>query len=95
MTNSGISRVRGKFRVNAIERHRGSAPDESGEWKPCEMQTVKMGVVMGGSPEDNSYAQASPSGTIQLSITKPAVVGFFDLDQTYFVDFTVADEAVA
>lgn len=90
MTNPSIGRVRGKFRVNAIERHRGSAPNETGDWVPCEMQTVKMGVVTGGDPEDNTYAQASPAGTIQLSITKPAVVGFFDLDQTYYVDFTPA-----
>lgn len=93
MSNPSIGRVRGKFKVNAIRRHMGSKPNPDrvkGGWIPAEMHTVEMSPVMGGSPEDAEYSEATPAGSISLSVTKADVVGFFDLDQTYYVDFTPA-----
>jgi hypothetical protein len=97
VTDSSIDRVRGKFKVNSITRHRGSRPPKAGEegWQPCELQTVKLSPVMGGSAEDNTYSSATPSGSIELSITNPDTVGFFDLDAPYYVDFARADPPVS
>lgn len=92
MANPDIGRVRGKFVVNSILLTRGSRPPKSGEsgWQPTPFHTVKMSPVMGGSKEDNSFAEATPSGALELSITNPDTVGFFELDKAYYLDFTPA-----
>lgn len=60
--------------------------------------TVKFNAVYGGSTnaEDNTYASATPSGSMQLCITAPAVRGHFKPGKKYYVDITeVPDEVPA
>lgn len=45
-----------------------------------------------GSDEDNTYAKFSPSATLQISITNPALLGKFKAGEKYYVDFTPADD---
>lgn len=80
------------MRVNRIVRHRGTCRDDaSGYYNiPCELQTVELGAVMGGSPENNNYATATPAAKVEISIQNQDVVKFFDLDAEYYVDFTPA-----
>lgn len=40
----------------------------------------------------NAYAKFSPSATLQISITNPALLGKFKAGEKYYVDFTPADE---
>lgn len=41
-----------------------------------------------GSDEDNTYAKFSPSGSLNLTVANPALLGKFTPGQTYYLDFT-------
>lgn len=89
-----MGQVRAKMAVNEIRRYRGSVRNpETGNWDSAEMQAVKLNAVAGGSAEDNTYAQATPAATVDISITNPTTVGFFELGKSYYVDFTPAEAA--
>lgn len=53
-------------------------------------ETWKFFAVYGGSsnPEDNTYASATPSGSIELQVTNKALHGILKPGQKYYVDFT-------
>lgn len=87
---SPLERVRAKFVVHRIVRHRGSCRSDDGTYVGCEQQTVEASAIYSTSPEDNTFAQASPSGSLTLSITKSDVVDFFELDKPYYIDFSRA-----
>ena len=62
-------------------------------------ESLSMGAVTGKGPfgakgesEDNTYARYTPSGSISLSITNPALIGRFKVGQKFYVDFTEAPE---
>jgi hypothetical protein len=44
-----------------------------------------------GSDEDNTFAKFSPSATLQIQITNPALLGKFKVGEKYYVDFTPAE----
>ena len=44
-----------------------------------------------GTDEDNSYAKWSPSGSLTLVISNPALHGQFKPGQKFYVDFTEAE----
>lgn len=41
-----------------------------------------------GESEDNTFARYTPSGSLQLSITNPELVGKIQPGDTFYVDFT-------
>lgn len=90
MKPSPLQRVRAKFVVHRVIRHRGSCRDDDGAYVSCEQQTVEASAIYSTSPEDNTYASATPSGSLSLSITKSDVVDFFELDKPYYIDFSRA-----
>ncbi len=45
-----------------------------------------------GENEDNTYSRYTPSGEIKLTITNPDLKGKFDFGDTFYVDFTPANE---
>ena len=44
-----------------------------------------------GSDEDNTFAKFSPSGTLELTIANPALIGKFNPGDTYYLDLTQAE----
>lgn len=44
-----------------------------------------------GSDEDNTFAKFSPSATFDIQIANPALIGKFEVGQTFYVDFTPAE----
>ncbi len=55
-----------------------------------QLKELKFNAVHGDSPEDNSYAQATPSGELRLSVTNlPAIEGM-KIGDKFFLDFTKA-----
>lgn len=54
-------------------------------------KTVKLRAQYSDSPEDNTYAEATPSATIEMSVTHKAVADFFEPGKRFYVDFTRAD----
>lgn len=60
-----------------------------GGYESISMYAVKSG---GDNPEDNAYAEATPSCSISMSVTNPECFGFFKQGKKYYVDFTEAPE---
>jgi hypothetical protein len=73
--------VRGKFKVTEITRS---------AWNPNAAQ-IKLEAVYTGTPEDNSFSEATPSATITMSVTNPAAIEKLPLGQFFYVDFTPAN----
>ena len=41
-----------------------------------------------GSDEDNTFAKFSPSGSLEIVIANPALIGKFNPGDTFYLDFT-------
>lgn len=69
--------IRAKMSLQCLEVSEGS-------------ETWKFFAVYGGSSnaEDNTYASATPSGSITLQVTNKALHGKLKPGQKYYVDFT-------
>ena len=71
--------MRAKFHVNSVT-HDGYG------------RSVKMQAVYDGSPENNQFAQATPSGSLEMYISNPAALDFLEPNKDYYLDFTAAGE---
>lgn len=58
-------------------------------------EIVEMSAVYGGSTnkEDNSFAAATPSGSIRLQIDNKELHGVYNPGDTFYVDFTPVPKA--
>ena len=48
------------------------------------------GYPSDGSDENNTYAKWTPSASVEMTVTNPALHGQFKEGQTYYVDFVEA-----
>jgi hypothetical protein len=72
--------VRAKFRVNSYTQYTGSS------------RKFELGAVTDdGTPENERYNKATPSGALSIQIDNPAVVDFLEVGKSYYLDFTAAD----
>ena len=46
-----------------------------------------------GSDENNTYAKFTPSGSVELTIQNPALLGKFTVGDEYYLDFTKVESA--
>lgn len=53
-------------------------------------EQVFLHPVYTGKPEDNTFAEATPGGRLELTISNPAAHGFFVPLKDYYIDITVA-----
>ncbi len=76
-----MSTIRAKMQVQSV------LDEQYGE-------TVKLTAVYGGSSnaEDNTYASATPSGSIELRIDNKAARGKLRPGMKFYVDFTEAPD---
>ena len=42
-------------------------------------------------PEDQRFAKATPSGTLEMTMDNPAAVALFEPGKVYYLDFSPAD----
>lgn len=89
--------VRAKFTVTRIESQvipiSTKRADGSGyDTVKREMRTVVMHPVYSEDPNDENrkFWDASPSGELRLGTVNPAAWAAFELDATYYLDFTKA-----
>jgi hypothetical protein len=66
------------------------------EYGNCDMLSFNAvhksdGYPADGSDEDNTFARWTPSATLTMTITNPALCGKFKQGQKFYVDFTPAD----
>lgn len=62
-------------------------------------ETLSLSAVTGKEPfgtdgesEDNTFARWTPSASLTMSITNPALVGKIQQGDTFYVDFTKVDD---
>jgi hypothetical protein len=48
------------------------------------------GYPADGSDENNTFANWTPSASLQMTVTNPELLGRFRLGDTFYVDFTPA-----
>ena len=79
--------MRAKMQVQSVTRYANPA------------ETIKMSAVCGKAPfgaagesEDNTFARFTPSGTMELSITNPDLIGKITPGQKFSVDFHEATD---
>lgn len=72
--------IRAKFRVESVNKFEHS-------------ETVTFHAVYGGSTnaEDNTFADATPSAKLEMTVTNKAVHGAFKPGQKFYADFTPAE----
>jgi hypothetical protein len=51
------------------------------------------GYPANGSDENNTFAKFSPSGSLELTVANPALIGTFEPGETYYLEFTKEEEA--
>lgn len=77
--------MRAKFQIHEVKRFPGG-------------DTIKASAVTSkpfdkdGLNEDNTYAKHSPSGSLELTITNPALVGKIEPGQKFYLDFVPAKD---
>lgn len=71
--------MRAKFKCNSVTKY------ESGS------VTAYLKPVTGGSEENKSFWNYSPGGSLELNITNPNAVGFFQPGKQYYLDFTAVE----
>jgi hypothetical protein len=89
--------VRAKFLCHTVEMS-SDQPTESQRWNGQEMTTIETwprtyrfsAVTDSSTPENERYAQATPSGQLTIQVDNPAVS--FERGKSYYLDFTPADE---
>lgn len=85
--------VRAKFRVQSITRMAGTRYDlEEKKYVPQEQQVIRLQPVYDdGNPENKAFYAATPSGSIELGVVTAEAGSHFELEQSYYVDFTKAE----
>ena len=74
--------VRAKFTVNSITRTKHWNANKG------EMQTIDLTPVTSGSEENQRFYEATPAGSIKLSVVNAEVAQEFKFGEEYYVDFT-------
>jgi hypothetical protein len=44
-----------------------------------------------GSDENNTFARFTPTASLSMSVTNPALIGEFAVDEEYYLDFSKAN----
>lgn len=73
-----MEKVRGKFRVTK-------------NVKTIYGNEVSLWAQYSDNPEDNQYAQATPSGQITMNVSNLAAGDFFVEGKAYYLDFIPAE----
>ena len=81
------AKMRAKCRVTQIIRF-GSGGEELRFSFPAK----DGGYPADGSDEDQSFSTWTPSASLAMTIKNPALVGTFEVGDTFYLDFTPVDE---
>lgn len=83
--------MRAKMKVVATKKHGTGGPD--GAFEELEFSAVAKndGYPADGSDENNTFAKWTPSASVKMTITNPALVGKFTQGQEFYVDFTAVE----
>jgi len=74
-------KTRCKFKVDHIKRYSKT------------YEEIGFSAVHGGTKENESFASATPSGTLTIHVTNPSVIGKFEPGQEVYLDITAIEGA--
>lgn len=77
--------VRAKFRVSWVE-------DMKGGDGAVTSRAVTLLPVVGDSEENRAFWEATPAGSLNMTITNRTAFEQFERDQVFYIDFTPADD---
>jgi hypothetical protein len=72
-------KTRCKFQVEKVTKYSG------------DFEQITLNAVYGGSAENVSFAQATPTGKLEITVNNPAVVGQITPGQYYYLDLIPAE----
>ena len=72
-------KTRCKFKVEKVTAYEGA------------YEQITLNAVYGGSAENQSLAESTPSGKLEIAVTNKAVVGQIKPGQFYYVDLIPAE----
>lgn len=76
--------VRAKFTVSEIRQH---------SWSPHARTVVLTPEYDQSIPEDQRFAQATPSGRLEMLIDNPSALAALPLGEKFYIDITPVPEA--
>lgn len=81
--------MRAKMKLEMVTSSRYTAEQKHGASEVLKFRAVAAkSYNPDGADEDNTYAKFSPSGTIELTVANPALLGKFNPGEMYYIDFT-------
>ncbi|HEU0045065.1 hypothetical protein [Sphingomonas sp.] len=80
-----MTKMRAKLQIASVTKHAGGAE----QLKFHGVAAKNYGED--GLDEDNTFAKFSPSVSLDITITNPALVGQFEPGQRFYVDFSPAE----
>lgn len=90
-----MSTMRAKVKVSNVEKFVSGSTTKIESTTTMEKLTFnaacKNGYDSSGKDEDNSYALWTPTAEFKMSITNPSLFDKFELNQMYYVDFTLVE----
>lgn len=83
-----MATMRAKLRVNSVEPYPmdGQPSQERLRFSAVSAKAYPAD----GSDEDNTFARYTPSASLEMTITNPALLGKFRKGQVFYLDFTEA-----
>ena len=83
-----MAKMRAKMRVGAVLPYQSADGTVTQERLMLHGVAKSGGYPSDGSDEDNSFAKFSPSIALDMQIANPALIGTFEVGDTFYVDFT-------
>jgi hypothetical protein len=77
--------MRAKFQVNRVENF-GETTQQV-----CMLAVTNKPFDKDGASEDNSFARWTPTGSLTMTISNPALMGALKEGERYYLDFTKAE----
>jgi hypothetical protein len=81
-----MTAMRAKMRVTQVERH-----SDTCETLHFSAVCRSEGYPEDGSDENNTFARFTPTASLSMSVTNPALIGEFAVDEEYYLDFSKAN----
>ena len=81
--------MRAKMTINCIERY-DTSPNEALHFNAV---GLKASYPADGSDENNTFARFTPTAVLSIQIANPALLGKFEVGQSFYVDFSPASSA--
>lgn len=83
-----MTAMRAKLVIDKVTRH-----SETSESLSFRAVGKSESYPADGSDENNTFAMWTPSASLSMSITNPALIGKFNEGEEYYVDFSLAEAA--